>query len=103
MAVTYTIHFDVIPEQRERFLTLLNGLLDAMRDEPMFHNAILQQDSENENHFLLLETWEDHDDVMNNQLNRPYRQEPHGALPELLRTEREISIWTPLRADYRQP
>jgi quinol monooxygenase YgiN len=102
MAVTYTIHFEVVPEQRERFLTLLNGLLDTMRDEPMFHNAILQQDAENENHLLLLETWEDHDDVVNHQLNRPYRQAYHSSLPELLNGPREVSVWTPLRADYRQ-
>src|SRR5688572_21292569 len=102
MAVTYLIHFDVVPDQRDRFLTLLNGVLDAMRDEPMFHNAILQQDAENESHLLLLETWEDHDDVLNVQLKRPYRQAYHDALPELLRSEREITVWTPLRADYRK-
>lgn len=102
MAVTYTIRYDVVPEQRERFLTLLNGVLDAMHDEPMFHKSILQQDPENENHFLLLETWEDHDDVLNNQLSRSYRQDYHDALPELLNGPREISIWTPIRADYRQ-
>lgn len=102
MAVTYTIQFDVVPDQRERFLTLLNGVLDAMRDEPMFHNAILQQDAENENHFLLLETWESHDDVLNDQLNRPYRQAYHAALAEMLNGPRESSIWLPLRADYRQ-
>jgi quinol monooxygenase YgiN len=102
MAVTYTIQFDVNPNQRDRFLTLLTGVLDAMRDEPMFHNAMLQQDAENENRFLLLETWESHDDVLNNQLNRPYRQAYHDALPELLNGPREITIWTPFRADYRQ-
>ena len=102
MAVTYVIPFDVVPEQRERFLTLLNGVLDAMREEPMFHNAILQRDAENDNRFLLLETWEDHDDVLNNQLSRPYRQAYHDALPELLNGPREFTVWTPLRADYRK-
>ncbi len=102
MAVTYLIHFDVVPDQRERFLNLLNGVLDAMREEPMFHNAILQRDAENENRFLLLETWEDHDDVLNHQLSRPYRQAYHDALPELLIGPREFTVWTPLRADYRK-
>jgi quinol monooxygenase YgiN len=101
MAVTYLIHFDVVPEQRERFLTLLNGVLDAMRHEPMFHHAVLQEDPENQHRFMLLETWEDHDDVLTNQLNRTYRQAYHDALPELLTRPREISVWTPLRADYR--
>ena len=53
MAVTYLIHFDVVPEQRERFLDLLNGVLDAMRDEPMFHHAVLQEDPENQHRFML--------------------------------------------------
>ncbi len=101
MAVTYLIHFDVVPEQRERFLTLLNGVLDAMRDEPMFHHAALQEDPENQHRFMLLETWEDHDDVLTNQLSRTYRQAYHDALPELLSRPREISVWTPLRADVR--
>ncbi len=34
MATTFLIKFDVIPEQRARFLSLLEGVLDAMRDEP---------------------------------------------------------------------
>ena len=41
MPITYLIKFDVVPEQRDRFLGLLNGILDAMRSEPMFHQAIL--------------------------------------------------------------
>ena len=99
MPVTYVIRFDVVPGKRERFLELLNGVLDAMRSEPMFHNAILHRDPENENRMMLYETWEDHDDVLNVQLHRPYRRAFHEALPELLASPRDISIWHPLRAD----
>lgn len=99
MPVTFTIRFTVVPEERERFLGLLTGVLDAMRDEPMFHEAILHEDPENENHFMLYETWEDLDDVVNVQLTRPYRQTWHAALPEILAEERDISVWRPLRAD----
>lgn len=35
MSFTYVIEFDVIPLQRSRFLSLLEGVLDAMRSEPM--------------------------------------------------------------------
>jgi quinol monooxygenase YgiN len=99
MPVTFVIRFDVVPEERQRFLTLLNGVLNAMRDEPMFHEAVLHRDAEDENHFMLYETWEDLDDVVNVQLQRPYRQAWHAALPEILREPREISTWQPLRAD----
>ena len=33
MSVTYLIKFDVHPDQRENFLDLLTGVLDAMRRE----------------------------------------------------------------------
>ena len=99
MPVTYLIKFDVVPEQRDRFLELLNGVLDAMRSEPMFHRASLHQDAESENRFMLCETWESHDDVLEVQLARAYREAWHQALPELLATPRDISMWQPLRAD----
>ena len=99
MPVTYLISFDIVPEKRERFLLLLEGVLDAMRDEPMFHEAILHRDVENENRLMLYETWEDHDDVLNVQVHRPYRQAFHEALADMLARPRDISIWRPVRAD----
>ncbi|MCJ9669897.1 MULTISPECIES: putative quinol monooxygenase [unclassified Neorhizobium] len=99
MAVTYVIRFDILPGQRDRFLTLLNGVLDAMRREPMFHNAMLHADPENENRMMLYETWEDHGDVLEVQLKRRYREEWHTALPDLLASPRDISVWHPLRED----
>ena len=99
MTVTYVIGFRVKPEQRERFLSLLNGVLDAMRHEATFVNATFHCDPGDPNRFLLHETWADHQDVLEVQLSRPYRQEWHAALPELLDGEREISMWQPLRSD----
>jgi quinol monooxygenase YgiN len=73
-----------------------------MRDEPMFHEAILHGDPQSEHRFMLYETWEDHEDVLSVQLNRPYRRAWHDALPTLLEHERDISIWQPMRADRKQ-
>nr|CAD6616960.1 antibiotic biosynthesis monooxygenase [Rhizobium sp. TCK] len=99
MSVTYLIEFDVMPTERERFLRLLNGVLDAMRHEAMFVGATLHADPENDSRFLLHETWQSHEDVLSVQLARPYREEWHAALPDLLAAERKISIWQPLRSD----
>ncbi|CDN55078.1 Bll3018 protein [Neorhizobium galegae bv. officinalis bv. officinalis str. HAMBI 1141] len=99
MPVTYVIRFDILPGQRDRFLTLLNGVLNAMRREPMFHNAMLHADPGNENRMMLYETWEDHGDVLEVQLKRRYREEWHAALPDLLASPRDISVWHPLRED----
>ncbi|MBR0672118.1 putative quinol monooxygenase [Neoroseomonas soli] len=101
MAVTYLIEFRVRPAEHERFLVLLNGVLDAMRGEESFVSATLHQDPEDANRFLLHETWRDHQEVVEVQLTRPYRAAWHAALPGLLEAPREVSIWTPIRTDRR--
>ena len=103
MPVTYVIKFKVVPDQRAKFLALLHHVLDTMKSEPMYHAAVLHRDPACENTFLLTETWESHEDVLNVQINRPYRQEWHAALPQLLEGEREIGIWEPIKADWRRP
>ena len=102
MPVTYLIKFDVVPDKRAEFLVLLNGVLDAMREEPMFHQAVLHRDSGTETRFMLFETWESHEDVLEVQLKRPYREAWHQALPELLSAPRDVSIWEPMRADRQE-
>jgi quinol monooxygenase YgiN len=99
MQGTYVIVFTVREGQRERFLTLLNGVLDAMRHESTFLSATLNDDPEDPNRFLLHEIWSDHQDVIDVQVGREYRQEWHAALDSLLEKPREISVWRPMRAD----
>ena len=101
MPATYLIHFIVKPAERDRFLALLNAVLDAMREEPMFIDATLHVDPQDANHFLLHECWRDHQNVLDEQLARPYREEWHAALPDLLKEPRDISMWTTLRVDRR--
>jgi quinol monooxygenase YgiN len=99
MSITYIIGFNVRPVQRERFLSLLNGVLDAMRHEAMFVSANFHVDPNDPCHFLLHETWVDHQDVLDVQIKRPYREQWHAALDELLEAPRDISVWQPLRSD----
>ena len=101
MPVTYVVRFQEFPNQLERFMSLLNGVLDAMRDEPNFHEAVLHRDPDHPHRLMLVETWESHEDVLAEQLSRPYRQAWHEALPELLVKPRDITIWHALRADRR--
>ena len=103
MPVTYVIEFQVVPAERDRFLELLGGVLDAMRGEPTFHEAMLHRDSGSAHRFMLYETWDSHDDVLNVQLQRPYRRAWHAALPTLLQQERGVAMWEPIRADRRAP
>lgn len=99
MSVTYVIKFQIVPDKREDFLALLNGVLDAMRHEPMFVEAMLHADPEDANRLMLYETWRDHEDVVNVQIHRPYRRAFHEALPTMLAAPRDISIWQGVRAD----
>jgi autoinducer 2-degrading protein len=101
MSVTYVVRFQVFPNQLERFMSLLNGVLDAMRDEPNFHEAVLHRDPDHPHRLMLYETWDSHEDVLAEQLNRPYRQVWHEALPDMLVKPRDITIWHTLRADRR--
>jgi quinol monooxygenase YgiN len=103
MPVTYVIKFEIVPEKRQTFLDLLNGVLDAMRSEPTFQGAVLHVDPENEHRMMLYETWESHQDVVTVQVQRSYREKWHDALPEILREPRDISIWIPLRDDRAAP
>lgn len=98
MAVTYVIQFDVEAGQIERFHRLLGGVLDAMKHEANFHEARLLVDPENPLRWMLYETWEDHQDVLDVQVHRPYRAEWHAALEEVLASPRAIGVWTPVRS-----
>jgi quinol monooxygenase YgiN len=99
MSVTYVIKFQVAPGNYSDFVALLTGVLDAMRHESTFVEAMLHADPDDANKLMLYETWKDHDDVVNVQLHRPYRQAFHEALPTMLASPRDISIWRCLRAD----
>jgi autoinducer 2-degrading protein len=99
MSVTYVIKFQVVPDKYDAFLALLNGVLDAMRHEATFVEAMLHADPDDANRLMLYETWESHDDVVNVQLHRPYRCAFHEALAAMLTVPRDISIWRCQRAD----
>lgn len=99
MSIAYVIEFAVRPGERERFLHLITGVLDAMRHEATYENAMLHEDASDPLRFLLHEVWSDHDDVISVQLARPYRREWHEALPDLLVGDRRIGVWRPISSE----
>jgi quinol monooxygenase YgiN len=102
MSVTYLIEFDVKPQERERFLEMITSVLEAMRHEDTFLDCALHVDPADENHFMLHETWQSHEDVVNVQHARPYREPWHQALPHLLAGGRRISTWNKLHRETGQ-
>lgn len=101
MHVTYVVRLQVLPDKLERFLTLLDGVLDAMRDEPDFREAILHRDPDSPCRLMLYETWESPEDASGEQIHRPYRRRYHEALADLLVRPREVTQWHTVRAERR--
>jgi quinol monooxygenase YgiN len=97
--VTALLILRVKPGRGAKFLALLTPVLDAMRRETTFLNAILHQDPQDPSRFLLYETWTDRRDLVEVQMRRAYRDAYWAALPELLAEPRQVSVWTPLRTD----
>ena len=84
---------------RRKLLGLLMPILHAMMHEPTFINAKLPTATRTTpTRFMLYETWADLDEVKQVQIHRAYRQAYLARLPELLREDRQIQIWQPMRA-----
>jgi quinol monooxygenase YgiN len=98
--VTVALVLRVKPGRQAEFLAILVPVLDAMRHEATFVNAILHCDPEDPARFLLYETWSDRRDLVEVQMRRPYRNDYRARLPDLLAAPREVGVWTPLRADH---
>ncbi|WP_207479096.1 putative quinol monooxygenase [Arenibaculum pallidiluteum] len=98
--VTFVVGLHVKEGREDEFLALLTPVLDAMRGESTFINAVLHRDAADPASFMIYETWADLTDVVEVQIKRPYRAAYEAALPEILRTPREVRIWRPLRGDF---
>ena len=97
--VTFVITFRVKPQHAAEFHALLGDVLDAMRREATFINAVLHRDAQDASRVMLYETWSDLDDVVNEQIRRDYRQAYWDRLPELLVETQAIETWYPTRID----
>jgi quinol monooxygenase YgiN len=97
--VVFVVALDVKPGLEEEFLGLLGPVLDAMRHEPTFVDAVLHRDPDDPARFMIYETWADLDDVASVQMRRAYRAAYEARLPDLLREPRRVGVWRPMRAD----
>ena len=98
LVVLVSLHLKVGRE--DEWLSLLTPVLDAMRHEPTFVNAMLYRDPDDPTRFMLYETWADRDDLVNVQMKRGYRSAYEARLPDLLREPRQAQVWRRLRADF---
>src|SRR5215217_5703953 len=89
------VSLHVKPGREQEWLDLVEPVLDAMRHEPTFINAVLHRDPDDPTHFMLYETWADPDDLVDVQMKRGYRAAYEARLPNLLREPRQARIWHP--------
>lgn len=99
-AVVFIVTLALKAGCEEEFFDLLMPVLDAMRHETTFINAVLHQDPEDSTRFMLYETWADFDDVVEVQMHRDYRKSYWNRLPALLREPRQVQTWKPMRRDF---
>ncbi|MGE0718127.1 MAG: putative quinol monooxygenase [Alphaproteobacteria bacterium] len=97
-AVVVSLH--VLPEHVDEFVALLTGVLDAMRHERTFVNAVVHRDPADPTRFMIYETWADRDDLQRVQLHRRYRKAYTDRLPQLLRQARTFEVWDIARSDF---
>jgi quinol monooxygenase YgiN len=88
------------PGREEEWLRLVTPVLDAMRHEPTFINAVLHRDPDDSTRVMLYETWADRDDLVSVQMKRSYRIAYEARLADLLREPRQAQIWQPVRGDF---
>ena len=98
--IVFVVTIHLRPGCEEAFLRLVTPVLDAMRHEATFINAVLHQDPKDPTSFMLYETWADEEDVVQVQIHRDYRKAYWDRLPDLLREPREIRSWRPLRGNF---
>lgn len=99
--VVFVVSLHTKEGRQDEFLALLTPLLDAMRHEKTFINAVLHRDAADPTRFMLYETWADLADVTDVQMKRDYRAAYEAALPDLLRVPRQVQFWQPLRGDFK--
>jgi quinol monooxygenase YgiN len=100
--ITFVVTLHVREGKEEEFLALLHPVLDAMRQEETFIEAVLHRDPADPRRFMIYETWADLTDVAEVQMRRPYRAAYEARLPEILGEPREVGFWKALRADPKR-
>ncbi len=88
------------PECVDEYLVLVGEVNDRMRHEPTFLNTVLSRGHDDPALIVIHEMWLDRDDFFDVQMKRDYRERYEARLPALLRAERTMRTFEPVRADF---
>lgn len=92
---TLTVKFTANTENKEKFKQELLNLFETINKEENFISAILHQNIQKQEEFLVYETWNDNiEHFMNVQLKKPYALEWEKLLDKM-DIQREPAVYTP--------
>ena len=66
------------------YLSLINAVIDEMRHEASFVNAVVRRSTEDLTMFVLKETWLGRDEFSTVQMKRSYREFYEARLPQIM-------------------
>src|SRR5260370_16603417 len=73
------------------YLSLINAVIDEMRHETSFVNAVVHRSTEAPTVFLLHETWLGRDEFFTVHMKLSYPHSYPARLPQIMRAPREIT------------
>ncbi len=83
--VVLNIRFKTKPGKKETFRDSLFSLVETMSSEPAFVNAIISDDIDNPDDFIIYEIWEGtKESWLQEEMAKPYRKEFEKSISELL-------------------
>ena len=92
--LVFFVRLDLKPEHVAAWTAAVQGVIDAMAQEPAFVSCEMARDEADATRFTLYERWREPtvDDFIRNQMAKPYRREYEANLGEWLRTPRDAAI-----------
>lgn len=97
--LVFTVQFHVKPEYVQAFKDSLLYVLNSMSVEDTFVSCYLHKDSEDDTKFTVYEIWSEPsmDAFFKNQITKDYRKEYEDNLPDMLQSDRVITVLEPIQ------
>jgi quinol monooxygenase YgiN len=97
--LAFTVEFHVKPEYVQEFKDSLLYVLNSMSVEDTFVSCYLHKDPEDSTKFTVYEVWSEPsmDAFFKTQITKKYREDYEKNLPNMLQSERKITVLEPLQ------
>jgi quinol monooxygenase YgiN len=98
--IVLLIRFTIKPGKRDAFLRGLTEVVDRMRSESSFIDAVISENVDHPHELVMYETWlGNRESWLRDEYPRPYRAQYEGVLADLVES-RSVEWLTPLAIWY---